>query len=76
MRGQLVAGQVCDRLAPQTGADDAVVVEDGDAVGRQPDVALQSRSAVVEGHPERLEGVLRGKVPGAAMSKADWRLPK
>jgi hypothetical protein len=37
---KLVPVQVGDGPAAQTGADHAVVVEDGDAVGRLPHVAL------------------------------------
>ena len=48
------------RPAAQAPADDAVVVEDGLAVGRQPHVALEAGGPEAQGQRERLERVLGG----------------
>jgi hypothetical protein len=67
---------VCDAgnsFAPETTADEAVVIEYRHAVSRAPHVALEPRGAELSGQLERLNRVLRGVGTGPAMSEADRR---
>ena len=57
-----------------TVAELAVVVQHGVAVDGEPDVALQTRGAHLEGRLESLDGVLGRVCLGSAMCKPDgWR---
>ena len=67
--GSVGAGDAGDGPAPQPPADDAVVVEDRLAVGGEPHVALEAGGAQAQGERERLERVLGGVGPGAAVGE-------
>ncbi len=70
--GQRQALHLADRpISTEGPSDDPVVVEHGDAVGRDPDVALQAVGAQLEGQLESSQGVLGGVGPGPAMSEGD-----
>src|ERR687898_44480 len=56
-------------LRAWTPADEAVMVEDGLAVGGEPDVALEPGGAQPQGEGEGLEGVLRRMGTRTAMSE-------
>jgi hypothetical protein len=58
-----------DPSAPN--ADDAIVIEDGNAVGGEPDVALEAGGPELQREPERLDGVLGGVGPGPAVGESD-----
>jgi hypothetical protein len=60
-----------DGLRLETALHDTVVIEDGHAVGREPDVTFDTRRPEPEGQRKRLEGVLGGISPRTTMSKPD-----
>ena len=72
--GQILRRTCGDRAAPPPDADDAVVVEHEHAVGRQPDVALETGGPELQGNAKRLDRVFRGAVAGAPMGEADRRI--
>jgi hypothetical protein len=72
--GEFVAAAGADRSTAPAQPDDAIVIEHRDAVGSQPDVALQPGRPELEGDMERLDGVLRRPVPGTAVGEANGRI--
>jgi len=50
------------------------VIEDGDAVGGEPDVALEAGRSESQGEGKRVEGVLRGVRAGPPVGERDGRV--
>ena len=70
--GQRRSAQLADGpVSPERPPDDPVVVEHGDAVGGDPDVALQPGGAQFQGQLEPGQRVLRGVRPCPAMAEGD-----
>ena len=72
--GELVATEGPDGGPTEPLLDHAVVVEDGDAIGRRPDIAFEAGRAESPRKLESLERVLARVGPGPAMRESDWRV--
>ncbi len=71
---QVGSNTLPDRSASAADPNDAIVVEHDDAVRGQPDVALETAGAELQGHLERLDRVLRRPVPRPAMGESNRRV--
>ena len=69
--GSSLASQVANRALAPLHPCDAVVVEDGDAVGGQPDVALEPAGAETKCQLKGLDRVLPGVGAGTPMGERD-----
>ncbi len=74
MARKLGPGAPGDGTASQPAAHDAVVIEDGLAVTRQPHVALQPGGPEAHSEPKALKRVLGGVGPGSPVTEADRRV--
>ena len=72
--GEFLGETLDDGPSTSTETYDPVVVENGDAVGGQPDIALQTGGAELQGRAEGLDRVLRSAVTGAPVGEADRRI--
>jgi hypothetical protein len=71
VRGEVGSVHLGDRTPTQAAAHHAIVVEHGDAVAGEPDVALESRGAEPDGQTEGLDGVLAGVGACAPVGEGD-----
>ena len=71
MRRQLVASQVADRALAALHPHHAVVIEDGNAIGGQPHVALEAVGAETKCQLKGIDRVLPGVCPGTPMGERD-----
>ncbi len=71
MRRQLVASQVADRALAALHPRHAVVIEDGNAVGGQPHVALEPGCAETKCQLKGRDRVLAGVRAGTSMGERD-----
>jgi hypothetical protein len=63
-----------DGPVAQADLDLPVVIEDDRPVGGEPDVALEAGRAQAQGELERLDGVVGGVGPPAAVGEGDRRM--
>ena len=71
MLGQVGAGDFLDGAAAQAAFDHPVVVEHGDAVGGEPDIALETGRTEAECERKRFERVFGGMGSGTPMAERD-----
>lgn len=70
--GREVTGRgLGDRTSEGPSADDAIVIENGDTVGGQPDITLHAAGSEAKRQFERLDRVLRCIGSRTAMGEAD-----
>ncbi len=70
--GRSASGDLGDRRLAHTPPNDAVVVEHRDAVGGDPDVALETGRTEASGQREGLDRVLRGVGARPTMGEGEW----
>jgi hypothetical protein len=69
-----VATDIADESSASSTFDDTVMVENGDSVGCDPDVALETGGAETQSQTEGLDGVLRGVCSRAPVGEGDRRI--